>query len=485
MPPGGRVVRGLRRPRAGAGAELRPGPAGQSPAPGVSAQGAGPSARRPVPGQMLAWVRGWPLRRLRPAAVVYIVTVTLAGLAAVAAAVATAGDWWTARDAAVWLALLGCAVVTLEAAHTAREVKGGVTNDVLTVWYLAAAVTLPPVYAFLAPVPVLGYRLARDRQGFTYRRVFSNATLALGYGVASVVFHAAPASTAGPQPGTGLHALTWTGLVAGCGAVGYVINEGLLAGAIYLADPAFPGLYDAFGRRAGLITVLIELSMAVSVTVLVALSPFLMVLGLPSVLLYRQYLTSAQLSTAARIDAATGVLYAPVWRREADSEALQARRKNTPLALVVAEIDHFGAVRQTAGREAADQVLRRVVGILTETLPRTGLAGQVGRVGGEEFAFTLSGVNETQARRLGERIRDRIAGEPIATEDDSDAGFVYRLSMSVGIAAPRSSGPTLAELLREADAALAEAKAAGTGQVRVFAPGHTELPGPAVARPPG
>jgi diguanylate cyclase (GGDEF)-like protein len=418
---------------------------------------------------------------------VYIVTVTLAGLVAVAAATATARAWWTPRDAAVWLALLGCAVVTVEAAHTAREVYGGITRDLLTVWYLAAAVTLPPVYAFLAPVLVLGYRLARNRQGqgFTYRRVFSNATLALGYGAASLVFHAAPTSVAGPHPGTGLHALTWTGLVAGCGVLGYVINEGLLAGAIYLADPAVPWLYDAYGRWPGLIAVLIELSMAVSVTVLVALSPFLMVLGLPSVLLYRRYLTSAQLATAARIDAATGVLYAPVWRREADSEALQARRKNTPLALVVAEIDHFGAVRQTASREAADQVLRRVVGILTETLPRTGLAGQVGRVGGEEFAFTLSGVNETQARRLGERIRDRIAGEPIATEGDSDTGFVYRLSMSVGIAAPRSSGQTLAELRREADAALAEAKAAGTGQVRVFAPGHTELPGPAAARPPG
>ncbi len=333
------------------------------------------------------------------------------------------------------------------------------------------AITLPPVFAFAAPIPLTAYRLARDRRAFAYRRVFSNATLILAYGAASVAFHAAPAGIAGPQPGTGLHVLTWTGVAAGCGVLTWLINHGLLVGAIRLADPE-ARIGDLYGDR--LVSDLIEFSMAVSLALVVAINPVLMVLALPSVLLYRRYLMSAQLVTHARIDAATGVLNAPMWRHEAEAEVLQALRARTPLALVVVEIDHFSSVKETAGREAADQVLRRVAGILTQTVQE---AGQAGRLGGEEFAVVLPTASEAQARRLGERIRDHVAGEPVAIEDDSHAGYVFRLTVSIGVALLDQSGKARASLMRDADAALAEAKATGRNRVCVFAHGQASQPG--------
>jgi diguanylate cyclase (GGDEF)-like protein len=85
----------------------------------------------------------------------------------------------------------------------------------------------------------------------------------------------------------------------------------------------------------------------------------------------------------------------------------------------------------------------------------------VGRFGGEQFAILLPQTGETEARRLAERLRDHIAGEPIAIEDGNHAGFVFRLTVSIGIAILDRSRRALAELIGAADTALSEAKTTG------------------------
>src|SRR5581483_12422585 len=95
---------------------------------------------------------------------------------------------------------------------------------------------------------------------------------------------------------------------------------------------------------------------------------------------------------------------------------------------------------------------------LTENLRGVGM---VGRVGGEEFAILLPQTSEADAKSIGERIRDHISGEPIAIEDGSHAGFVFRLTVSIGIAVLDHSRRALTELIGAADGALSEAKATG------------------------
>ena len=61
----------------------------------------------------------------------------------------------------------------------------------------------------------------------------------------------------------------------------------------------------------------------------------------------------------------------------------------------------------------------------------------IGRFGSEEFAILLPQHRAgTRRERISERLRDHIAGEPIAIESGSQEGFVFRLTVSIGVARP-------------------------------------------------
>ncbi len=413
--------------------------------------------------QLAGGVRGWAVWSLRPAARVYITAVVGLAFAATVAALATAPFHETAVGLGTYLALLGCGVIAVESTRASRDPHGSVQRDLQTVWYLAIAVTFPPVFAIVAPIPLGAYRLLRQRRALTYRRVFSSATIILAYGAASLTFHAAPAGIAGPAPGTGLHATAWAAVAVGCGTLAWLINNSLLAGGIRLAIPE-ARLRDYFGQWRGLVSDLIELTMAVTLALLVAIDPLLIVLALPTVVLYRRSLYSAQLVAQVRIDAGTGVLTASAWRAEAEAEVAQALRRHTPLAIAMIEIDHFSGVGETAGPGAAGQVLRRIATILTGNLPP---AAQAGRVGAGEFAVVLPGVADGDARRVGERVRDEVAGQPIEVEAGGHAGYVFRPTVSVGIACLDRSIPTVTGLVGAASSARAAAKGVGGNSVRM------------------
>jgi len=345
-----------------------------------------------------------------------------------------------------------------------------VGRDLQSVWYLAAAITLPPVYAMLAPVPMAAYRLWRVRSGFMYRRVFSNATISLAYGCTSIVFHSIAHSVASTAPGTGHHVLIWTAIVAACALLGWLINYGLLLAAIKLSDPGMR-IRDMFGTRESITADLLEISLAVSLTLVVAINPILMALALPSVVLCRHYLMRNQLVAHVRIDKNTGLLNAGTWQREAEVELFRALRAHAPLALAMVNIDHFKSVYETAGPMVADQLRRGIAGMLTEQLRDQDL---VGRFTGEEFAILLPHTTRDEARRISERLRDHIAGEPIAIDSGSQEGFVFRLTVSIGVALLNESRRALGELIGAADTALDEAKSSGWSKVYVLPDGSDE-----------
>jgi diguanylate cyclase (GGDEF)-like protein len=389
----------------------------------------------------------------------YLLTVTAVGVAAtVTAATFTT---WQFSDLLRFAALLACAVVAIESTRNVKEIHGALSRDLQTVWYLAIAVGLPPAYAFMAPVPLTAYKLWRMPQLIVYRRVFSNATLSLAYGCASLVFHALPPTIGGSHPGISSHALAWTGTVALCGILGWLINHILLLIAIKLSDPT-AGFRELVGTRESITADLVELSLAVTVSLIVAIDSILMVLALPSIVLYRRYLMHAQLVAHARMDAKTGLLNAVTWQREATAEFSRAQRTHSPLALAMVDIDHFKSISETAGQTVRDQLLRDIADMLKDQLPGHDL---IGRFSGQEFAILLPQTGREEARQISERLRDHIAGEAIAIESGSQAGYVFRLTVSIGVAVLNESRRALAELIGEADSALDKAKSTGWSKV--------------------
>jgi diguanylate cyclase (GGDEF)-like protein len=372
---------------------------------------------------------------------------------------------WRVSDVLVFLGLLVCGIVAIESTRAVREVHGTVGRDLQAVWYLAAAVTLPPGLAMLAPVPLTAFRLWRVRSGLIHRRVFSNATISIAYGSVSAIFRAIPDSIAGQSPGAELHVLTWTATVTVCGVIGYVINCGLVCIAAKLADRTTP-VRQLVGTRDSVTADLLEVSLAVSLTLVVAINPLLMALALPSVVLCRRYLMRSQLVAQVRMDASTGLLNPRTWNHEAEVELFRATRSSSPLAVAMVDIDHFRSVQETAGAEVALQLRRDVASMLAEQLREQDL---IGIFGAREFAILFPSTSVADAKRMTERLRDRIAGESIAIESGTQAGFVFRLTVSIGVAAMNESRRALAELVGAADNALGTARKTGWNKVCIEA----------------
>ena len=406
-------------------------------------------------------VRRWKVWSVKEPLRAYLVAAPV--VVGLAVALAAANTHWDGRQALIFVALVGCGGTAIEATRKVKEPQGAAVRDLQSIWYLAIAIVLAPVYAFAAPMLLTLYKVIRTRPIVLYRRIFSNATISLAYGCASLVFHAIPDSVAGTHPGTQNHALTWTASVAACAILGWIINHGLLVVAMKLDDPE-ARVREIVGSRESITSDSIELSLAVSVALVVAINPVLMALALPSVIMQRRYLMRVHLEAHGRIDSSTGVLNALTWRREATAEMLKALRSHTPLSLAMIDIDHFKDVNEMAGETVHDQLLRDVAAMLKDQLPGHDL---IGRFGGDEFVILLPSTGGDEARKISERLRDRIAGEPIAIESGSQAGYVFRLTVSIGVAVLNQRRHALTELIGAADTALGQAKSTGWNKVCV------------------
>jgi len=137
--------------------------------------------------------------------------------------------------------------------------------------------------------------------------------------------------------------------------------------------------------------------------------------------------------------------------------------QNPPrLALLCLDLDGFKSVNDTLGHAAGDGLLRVVAERLLANARR---GDRVARLGGDEFAVILRDVaSARQAMALAQRMLDGLLA-PCVVE-----GAEVPVRSSIGIALAPRDGTDIDTLLRHADLALYAAKAAGRGEIRVFAP---------------
>ncbi len=401
------------------------------------------------------WQLPWLLR-----CYVGLVPVTAIALIGYAASQTT----WHSADLVKFLLLLGCGLISVAATPRIAYTQGALVRDFITVWVLPIAILLPPVYAMLAPVPLLALTQRVIHRGVIHRRVFTACAMGLAYGAASLVFRAFPASLAGGSIGRGTHVLTWTLVVAICEILGGRGHNALIVLAVKISDPTIR-LADQELSREALQADFAEFDLGVLITVVVAVNPVLAIFAVPSVLLARRFIMHAQLVAQSRIDTKTGLLNASTWEREATVEIARAVRTGSPLALALVDIDHFKLVNDTYGHLVGDKALRAVTDALRGGLRNYDLAG---RFGGEEFVILLPQTREVDALGVAERLRSIVAALSIPV-DDGDSGRFVSLTISVGVAALDGERRELTDMMAAADAALYYAKETGRNKTHVIA----------------
>ena len=403
-------------------------------------------------------LRGWPVWQL-PRWLAACVTAVIAAYAA-AAAGALASTPVRPGDLRLCAVFVGCGAASVELTRRAGE-REGLTRDVYIIWDLAAAVLLPPLYALVIPLPRAVLTEWRIRRTLLHRRAYSTAAHGLSNAAASAVFRSAvPALCGGAESSSG-HAPAWITLAAGCGLVSMAVEACLILPPVKATAAPGTRLRNLVLGREAVCNQVTELCLAVLTAFAAAHSALALVVALPLAIVLQRSLRHAALAAAARTDAKTGLLNAGAWQREAAVEVTRAAAQ-TPLAVAIADIDHFKAVNDTHGHLAGDAVLAAVSAAMRDLLRDYDLCG---RFGGEEFALLLPRTTAAQALEITERIRQGIS--ELAIPRDGTAAI--QVTISIGIAVPSQARRTLDDLLAAADHALYQAKRSGRDRVVMYA----------------
>ena len=145
-------------------------------------------------------------------------------------------------------------------------------------------------------------------------------------------------------------------------------------------------------------------------------------------------------------------------------ELSRGAREGKPVAIIMADVDHFKEINDSLGHTVGDTVLREVAERLKGDLRPYDL---VGRYGGEEFLIVLPNCNLNVATRRADEIRRFVSKDAIVTNFAK-----VPVTVSIGItAADGTQNFTGEELLHQADKALYSAKENGRNCVQTFLAG--------------
>ncbi len=164
-----------------------------------------------------------------------------------------------------------------------------------------------------------------------------------------------------------------------------------------------------------------------------------------------------KMTESAVIDSLTGINNRRNLLTIAENEFERSVRYQTPLSIIMLDLDNFKQINDSCGHLAGDVVLSSVGKALMEFLRRIDIAG---RYGGDEFCIILPETNLKDAKAAAKRLLENCHKIEIPC-----IGFQTHLQASLGVACKNEKIETLEELLAHADRAMYQAKKRGRDRV--------------------
>jgi len=165
---------------------------------------------------------------------------------------------------------------------------------------------------------------------------------------------------------------------------------------------------------------------------------------------------------ASLSDGLTGLFNFRYMKNLAPRMVAHARRTGQTLGLAFFDLDDFKAYNDRFGHEAGNVLLKRISGVLTDSIREMDIAC---RYGGEEFALVLPGADKFGALAVAERVRGSL--ERLAVPAARPGRCV---TVSAGVACFPVDAESADDLLTAADSAMYHAKSLGKNRVELFSP---------------
>ena len=156
-------------------------------------------------------------------------------------------------------------------------------------------------------------------------------------------------------------------------------------------------------------------------------------------------------------DGLTSVFNHRYFQEALKREFIRAQRYDIPFAVVFIDLDDFKAINDTYGHLVGDTVLVSVAELIIKNVRETDL---VARYGGEEFILLLPETDQEGAVACAENIRKNVA-----TMNICDLKEPLNITISAGVALYDEDCQSAQDVVREADAALYQAKKTGKNKV--------------------
>ncbi|WAC23721.1 GGDEF domain-containing protein [Blastomonas sp. SL216] len=164
----------------------------------------------------------------------------------------------------------------------------------------------------------------------------------------------------------------------------------------------------------------------------------------------------------AQRDQLTGLPNRWAFEQQFSAATIRAKERFEPLSVAFIDIDHFKQVNDTHGHEAGDRVLQ----LVAKTLDRFARGNcHLARHGGEEFVIVLENTTTAEAKQQIDAVREDLAERSLVNKESGQP--IGRVTFSAGVA-PFIPGEANRQVLRNADAALYEAKNTGRNQVLIY-----------------